>query len=144
MQQKGIALLALLIFLQMMTLYLMYAMENSFVEMRISQEAWEEYQLLAAAEYLLQTSEKNGLTSAGNYKNFQFNYQKAFLKKDSCAEVSGKINTVNYFKITLVVFSKKAQKKLQSEVAQLDNEKQASCVGKPHEVTLGRQSWAEL
>ncbi len=165
--QTGIALVAVLIFMQILAILSWCAMESVLLEIKMTQNFVQHRRVFAAAEQALLMVEKNfsaddcvdGKTTkellaqplswwqaqkncANNLHNFQCNYVVELLANDFCAKIDReKSVTASYFRITLLLAKKEGAKFfLQSTIVQ-PSRVIGQCHGVSRWVTAGRQSW---
>ncbi len=171
--QFGMALITVLIFLQLLAMLSLYALEASWLEMKMSRNTWQYHEASIAAENALnkvedklmqQTSNclitvtsSNELLSrpltwwqsiacTGQFNLLRYYYVIEDLEEDSCADVRQDKEVAHYYRVTLLSVSKKISDQrilLQSTVIKQDNAKEA-CAEDHHTVSIGRQMWREL
>lgn len=172
-RQSGIVLVTVLIFLQLFAILNLYALEASWLEVKMSRYAWQSQEALIAAENALSKAEKKLIhqiphclvpmmptselmmhplswwqlwACTDKFYLFQYYYVTEDLGEDSCADIEQYAGRAHYYRITLLSVVKKLSNQriiLQSTVIKPDNVKQ-SCNQSHHTATIGRQMWREL
>ncbi len=113
--QQGLALITVLIFLQVLAVLGLYALEMSLLEEKMSRHSWQRQFALVAAEEALHRAEaevdhglpacqipvtptnelvtwslaqwQSSISCAGNFSTLQYYYVIEFLGKDNCADI---------------------------------------------------------
>ena len=165
---KGFALVTVLLFMQILALLGLYAIEQSLLALKTGELYFQRDLFSNKTEAALKIAESGAslceipvtepeelsarplrfwqsLSCAGNFQGFQYYYVSEYLGSDPCAEVVFKNTEADYFRITLLALStkNKAQKMLQTIVIKSSPRKEV-CQGQYRAVTEGRQSWREL
>lgn len=165
--QIGIALIAVLVFMQIFSMLSWYFMENVLLEIKMARQVWQRQSLFHVAEYLLHQVEagspnclvpvtateilshepltwwQSAETCAGNFQKFQYYYVTEFLGNDPCAVIGHA--AADYYRITLLAMMKTggSQVLLQGTMIK-PNIPPVKCESVSHQVRPGEQSWREL
>lgn len=171
MDETGIVLITVLLFLQLFTILGLFALQNGFLAKMTSQAFYQHDKDQRQAEYILSEVEKNGSVSclttvterndwiskpldwwkssamcAGHKNHYQYYYAIESLGEDPCAYMEGQANKLaHYYRVTVLVLSENQKQKelLQSSIIKMDNMVR-ECEGKPHPIIPGRQMWRIL
>lgn len=172
-KQKGLVILLVLVFMQLLALLNWYAIQSVFLLEKLSKNAmfsetlyYQAKQELSHAETLLMlnlpdcmipVTDVNQLqlkpldwwtakSCSGNFQSIQYYYVVESLMTDACAIIDQVQNTsAAYFRITVFLYSTVNGAKIfmQSTLVR-PNVSQQPCKGVPHPILPGRQSWREL
>jgi Tfp pilus assembly protein PilX len=172
-KQSGLALISVLIFLQIMVILGLYAIESAIEARKMARLDWQQSTIFMTADQALQwvelkntsdcfipiTSQSDLLAKPINWwqstgcqeesQGIPFYYVMEKLGLDPCAKLLGanspRENALEYIRISVLVFDKinEAKELLQSTFLRESYEKNVLCNGMQHIVTLGRQMWRE-
>jgi Tfp pilus assembly protein PilX len=164
-------MLITLIFLQIIALLSLYAIESNQLTSRLTTQYWQKYQLLNTAKQILQSvNSQTQITTptctipmqstsslikqstqwwktvscAGNFQSFQYYYAIEPLGIKTCARIEKQ--AVDLFRMDLLVIAKSAKQKilLQSIIAKSGSTEATCITGESDPVSPGQQAWREL
>ncbi len=167
--QKGFALLLVLIFIQIFSLLGFYALESSVLAEKTNNESWKNENIYFISEHILHGIEMNFQDAlsdclvkegdiindwrspdvcSGQFEGGHYYYVVEKLGEDSCARIQNTdINQFSayYFRITLLVMIEKENIKriFQSTIVKPDRRVE-HCDMSFYWVSRGRQAWREI
>lgn len=171
-KQKGMILIIVLVFMQLVAMFSWYALANILYAHKTSEMIKQHYQIFNTAVNILHQAGQDLVTTipqclispvdqqqlltksidwwqsdktcAGNFQRFKYYYVVEALGDDPCASIENIGSTANYFRLTLFVSSPSHIKLfLQSTVIRPSDLRQ-QCQGQSHLVRVGPQAWTEL
>src|SRR3990167_9968437 len=170
---QGFALIAVLIFMQILALFSWYVLADVLLEIKMNREVMLRYFAVQQADQWLNQAEfellkqlphcllpvttsavllnqplawwESSITCAGHFYAFRYYYVVEYLREDPCAYVEATKVITAYYRITLLGIFKANNTKvfLQSTLARPVKSSQ-QCNGLYRSVKLGRQTWREI
>jgi len=169
--QQGIAFLAVLIFMQIIAMFSLCAIETIIVETRTAHGYYQHHLLFTVAEGALKQAERSNLAAcdipvtasaelpteplewwqshascAGNFQQFEYYYVTEYLGNDACAYVlPDKKTTADYFRVTVLATDNSGDQKVFLQTTFVKSSPlSTTCDRSVHSVQAGRQSWNEI
>lgn len=168
---KGITLITTLIFMQILAILGIGALQMALLETKQSQYIWRKHETERLSENALRNIEHTLMTNnvssclipemplthlianlpispscTGNFQTFQYYYAVESLGTDPCAyiQLSPKKTIANYFRITLLGIMNDVKVVLQTTQVISADGSPTDCKNVSHAVTEGRQTWREV
>jgi Tfp pilus assembly protein PilX len=169
-KNNGMALITVLIFLQILAILGLCAIQMALSETKQSQLSWRKHETEILSQHVLVEIEKkmNNFSSecvipetplpklleklpsrsscTGIFQSIQYYYAIELLGMDPCAyiQLKSKKSVANYYRITLLGMMGDVNVILQSTMITPIENDTIICTGLNHAVTAGQQSWKEI
>lgn len=173
-REKGLVLIIVLIFLQVLFLLGWCALQMNTLEIKMNHDAWVQFSMRSLSEQALSKVEmqidgnlqnckipvtgdlstksiswwQSVSSCAGNFQTFAYYYRVELLGEDPCAylENEGQQVSVDYFRLTLLglLETNKTTLLLQSTFIKPHVGATLGCHETAHHVTMGRQMWRSV
>ncbi len=170
---KGIVLVTLLLFMQILTFLGLFLLQSSLLGQKIAHGTFKQQSIFEVAESVLQTIETKMIQNdpncliavinskdlstkpldwwqinacSGQFSNYFYYYVVESLGQDACAEIKNSKNQIaDYFRVTLNVIEENfdTREMLQSTVIKMHNA-DSLCATHLHSVMIGRQAWCQI